>query len=53
MNKPTQQNLDTTLETLEWWKDYLEKNEPQATNDRNALNQVIDSFPYELEELDL
>ena len=41
MTSPTQQELDTTRETLEWLKEYTERTEPYATNLINACEMVL------------
>lgn len=49
-NKPSQLELDTFLEVLEWIIDWHKKNEPFATVVINAAEEVRSQIPYEVEE---
>lgn len=43
--KPTDADWAKTADTLDWYKQYLEKHEPQAQNDIFALEVLLESIP--------
>ena len=51
MIKPTQYELDTCLEVLEYMLAELEANEPYATSTIEDLKGVIESAPRSVEDL--
>jgi hypothetical protein len=50
-NKPTQQELDTFFDVLEWTVAWHKKHEPYATMLISAAEEVQNQMPYEADEL--
>ena len=48
---PTQDDLNTTHRTLNWYRNYLEEHKPYALNVISALDDVLDHLPTEEDEL--
>ena len=48
--KPTQEEIDTTLDVLIYALRDVQENEPHATNTIADLEAVIDAFPSEPDE---
>ena len=44
MNKPTQDEIDSSIEVLRWELERLQKDEPYATNDISALEVSINTL---------
>lgn len=52
-NRPTNNDLITTIKTLEYLLDYLNREEPYATSTIHAMEQVIDELPREIDEIEI
>ncbi len=50
--EPTEKDFETTLNTLDWYKAYLEDNEPQATREIAILEEVMFGLPHGISELE-
>lgn len=52
MEEPTESDFEITFNTLDWYKEYLEDNEPQAKEEIVSLGNVLHSLPQSIEELE-
>lgn len=46
-----QQGLDITIEFVEYYLDWLKKNQPQAYNTISETENFLDSLTYDVDEL--
>lgn len=49
---PTQSQLDTALQVLEWYHKHMKETEPYATETLKAIETVVDGFPYSVDEIE-
>lgn len=52
MTVPTQEQLDTCLEVLEWYTEHLKEHEPYAKQDIALLEDVVNTLPRDVADLE-
>lgn len=52
MKGPTEKDFEITFNTLNWYKEHLEDNEPQAISEIAALDEVMQALPQDISELE-